>query len=364
MVTCFIKKVSQDKTDVGDEVVRSSGKTQIITKACSNCKTQKDRDGFSKKKWVAACKGLLDGKCKECTRVDELIMCCVCNEKKARSAFSKFQKKQNDPTCKECKNSAELQRQQNKAEALKEKAEALKIKAEALQNKAEAAMAKYDRNRSHYADATTSPSDRGVDNRPAWMTQDKAELQRLQNKATAAMANCGRKRSHEADTTYPKKKPRLHTSKGENIGDPKKAVPDRISSGAAAVPDVAHSLTASDMTGMDNTTSWTTGGQDSVATTAFSELTSIRGLGRCVDNRPAWMVQGSCDRLPMQAKTATLSFSFQEERRDHDRARFANIDVPTEIPHIGAAQAVFNSGGRGVDNRPAWMTRSQSLCHT
>ena len=358
MVTCFIKKVS----DVGDEVVRSNSKTQI-TKTCSNCAIQKCRDGFSKKKWVAACRGLKEGKCKECTQVVELIMmCCVCNEKKARSEFSKNEKKKNDPSCKACNNSAEQQRQRNKAEALKNKAEALKIKAEALQNKAEAAMAKYGRD----ADATTAPSDRGVDNRPAWMTQDKTELQRLQNKATAAMANCGRKRSNDADTTYPKKKPRLHTSQGENVGAPKKAVPDKVSSGAA-VSDVAPSLTASDMTGMDNRPSWMAGGQDSVAA-AFSERTSIRGLGRCVYNRPAWMTQGSCDRLPMQAKTAALSFSVQEERRDHDRTRFANIDMPTEIPQISAAQtaakAVFNSRGRGVDNRPAWMTRSQSLCQT
>jgi hypothetical protein len=323
MVTCFIKKVSHEETDVGDEVVRSNSKTQV-TMICSNCAIQKDRDSFSKTQWLAACRGLKGGKCKECTKVGELIMCCVCNEKKARSKFSKNQKKKNDPSCKECKNSVEQQRQRNKADALKQKAETLKIKAEELQNKAEAAMAKYDR-----------------------------------------------KRSRDADTTnLTTKKPRLHTSQGEkaatmgsavDIGVPKKAVPDRISSGV--VSDVAPSLTASDMTGMDNRLSWMASGQDSRAT-AFSEQTSIRGLGRCIDNRPAWMMQGSGDRLPKQA----MAFSVQEERRDHDRMRFANIDMPTEIPQINAAQtaakAVFNSRGRGVDNRPAWMTRSQSLCHT
>ena len=331
MVTCFIKKVSHEETDVGDEVVRSSGKTQIITKTCSNCAIQKDRDGFSKTQWAAACRGLKGGKCKECTQVQLKLCCRICNEKKARSEFSANQKKKNDPSCKECNK----QRFQKKSK--------------------------------------TTPSDRGVDNRPAWMTQDKAELQRLQNKAKAAMAKYDRKRSHEADTTHPKKKPRLHISQGEvtegsadDIGAPKKAVPDRVSSGAAAVSDVAPSLTVSDM--MDNRPSWMAGGQDSVATTAFSERTFIRGLGRCVDNRPTWMMQGSCDRLPMQAMAAELSFSVQEEQRDHDRTRFANIDMPTESPHIGSAQtaanAVFNNRGRGVDNRPAWMTRSLNVCQT
>lgn len=43
-----------------------------ITRTCSNCTIQKDRNSFFKKKWVAAGKGHAEGKCKECTKFDEL----------------------------------------------------------------------------------------------------------------------------------------------------------------------------------------------------------------------------------------------------------------------------------------------------
>ena len=287
-----------------------------ITRTCSNCTIQKDRNSFFKKKWVAAGKGHAEGKCKECTKFDELKLktCCICNEQKARSEFSKKQWSKIEPSCKECL----LQRSNNFA-----------------------------------------------------------ELQRIRKEAKAARhANYGKKRSHDAEIADPSKKPRLlHTSQDEkaatesnanDIEAPQKAVPDKVLSGAAAAPGGTATTAASAVAGgrgIDNRPAWLTQGLHS-ASAAFSAPTSNRGRGRGVDNRPAWMTRGR----PPSASVA-LSSSVQEERGVHNMTQsFATIDMPIEIhQQIGAAQAAavnsaiarFGGRGRGVDNRPAWMTRSQ-----
>eukprot|EP00986_Skeletonema_menzelii_P002355 scaffold647_cov150-Skeletonema_menzelii.AAC.2 len=131
-----------------------------ITRTCSNCTIQKDRN------------------------IKKLKTCCICNEQKARSEFSKKQWSKIEPSCKECL----LQRSNNFA-----------------------------------------------------------ELQRIRKEAKAARhANYGKKRSHDAEIADPSKKPRLlHTSQDEkaatesnanDIEAPQKAVPDKVLSGAAAAP--------------------------------------------------------------------------------------------------------------------------------
>eukprot|EP00984_Skeletonema_dohrnii_P007174 scaffold2589_cov197-Skeletonema_dohrnii-CCMP3373.AAC.2 len=342
-----------------------------ITRACSKCMIRKRREHFSKKKWVAAGRGLAEGKCKDCEQkpLDELRVCSSCEKPKEEYCFSfpdndKEWKKQADKSkctaciadeaggkvcciCKEQRKRSEFSKKQRKRDIAFCKACGL-------------------RSNSNLADLH-------------------------QKQAEAEAAPSGRQRSHVADLAVPaKKKPRLHTSEDEmaatesnGVGALQKVaiLPDVVSSGAAIMPDSVHSGAAAAPVarvstiavargrGMDNRPARMTRGPHSLASSAaasaFSAPVAERGRGRGVDNRPAWMTRGlgGSDRLSGLAEapqtagehrpsvSATLSMPISHAT--NGTQVFAPINIPIGIPQqIGAAlTAAVSSGSVALDNR-------------
>ena len=178
--------VSKAKTD--QKLARGGGGNVPITRACSNCMTQKRREYFSVKKWVAAGKGLAEGNCKDCEQKLLLLrMCSSCEKRKEKYCFhGKEWKKQADKSkcntcivdeagkvciiCKEQKKRSEFSKNQRKRDIAFCKA--------------------------------------------CWLRSNSnlADLHQKQKQTETEAAPGGRKRSHVADLVDPaKKKPRLHT---------------------------------------------------------------------------------------------------------------------------------------------------------